>query len=346
LAEEVFLNSLQLTKKHFSVYEIHLTSEFHFQYLPVHERFHASHSSARFALRFTCSDQPYILKDIDILCLSVLPSIRLSLDHQDEKLLDLYQLQEIDLMRFIGSADYYLGKEFIHCHLFDQNAHYLVEIYFLGVVLSFWLERLGVRTIHASALSIDGTALVFLSTHGAGKSALAGIFVQAGYPLLTDDILPVEDESDIFIGRPGYPTMRMWPDEAEHFLGSYEHLPLVHPELTKRRVFIGPDGFGTFCEESQPIACIYLPERRDPSDSNTAIKIMPVSPRDGVIELVRHSFSAHLAEAAGLAPQRLDFFARMVKQVPMRRLIYPSGFHHLPRVREAILEDLQKISSQ
>ena len=46
-------------------------------------------------------------------------------------------------------------------------------------------------------------------------------------------------------------------------------------------------------------------------------------------------------EVIGLQPQRLDFFAQMVQQVPMRRLAYPSGFEHLPRVRDAILQDLE-----
>ena len=36
----------------------------------------------------------------------------------------------------------------------------------------------------------------------------------------------------------------------------------------------------------------------------------------------------------------LGFFGRMVQQVPMRRLVYPSGFEHLPPVREAVLADV------
>ena len=71
---------------------------------------------------------------------------------------------------------------------------------------------------------------------------------------------------------------------------------------------------------------------------------MPVSPRDAVIELVRHSFAASIVESLRLQPQRLDFFAQLVQQVPMRWLIYPSGFEHLPRVREAILENLKTLS--
>ena len=62
-----------------------------------------------------------------------------------------------------------------------------------------------------------------------------------------------------------------------------------------------------------------------------------------MIELVRHSFSARMVEAAGLAPHRLELFTTMARQVPMRRLTYPSGFEHLARVRQAILDDLEAL---
>ena len=51
----------------------------------------------------------------------------------------------------------------------------------------------------------------------------------------------------------------------------------------------------------------------------------------------------HILEAPGVQPPSLDFFTQLVQQVPMRRLIYPSGFEHLPRVREAVLEDVGSV---
>jgi len=60
-----------------------------------------------------------------------------------------------------------------------------------------------------------------------------------------------------------------------------------------------------------------------------------------VIELVRHSFSPLLVEAAGLQPGRFDLFARLARQVPVRRLSYPTGFDRLPGVAEALLRDLE-----
>jgi hypothetical protein len=58
------------------------------------------------------------------------------------------------------------------------------------------------------------------------------------------------------------------------------------------------------------------------------------------VRLFAYTFNHRLVQAAGLQPQRLALFAALVQRVPRRRLVYPSGYEHLPRVREAILEDL------
>jgi hypothetical protein len=163
--------------------------------------------------------------------------------------------------------------------------------------------------------------------------------MQAGYSLLTDDILPVEERDGTFFGRPGYPQMRMWPDEAAHFLDGWEDLPLVHPEISKRRVPVGAGGFGSFHPDSLPLAVLYVPERRQ----DGPIEIREISRSEGLLELVRHSFSPRLVEAAGLQPRRFDLFARLVRQIPIRRLIYPSGFHRLPEVAEAVLRDVEQL---
>jgi len=218
----------------------------------------------------------------------------------------------------------------------------LVEIRLLGPVLSYWMERLGLLALHASAVGIGQRAIGFLASHGGGKSGLAAGLMRYGHPLLTDDILPVEERDGTFFGRPGYPQMRMWPDAAAHFLGDWEELPLVLPEIAKRRVPVGPaleGGFGSFHPDSLPITALYVPERRQ----DGPIEIREVLRSEGLLELVRHSFSPRLVEAAGLQPRRFDLFARLVQRVPIRRLVYPSGFHRLPEVAEAVLRDLDRL---
>ena len=258
--------------------------------------------------------------------------------------LRVHRLGPCDVLRVTRIADYYLWPKRIICHVLDAALHYLIEIPLLGRVLPFWLEREGIPTLHASAVVVAGRAAAFLSAKKGGKSALVAALMQAGHSLLTDDVLPIESSPGTFLGRPGYPTMRMWPDEAQHFIGHYEDLELVQPALSKRRVPIGTDTFGSFCDEPRPLACIYLPERRQPEEGASEIQITPVSPRDGVIELVRYSFVAQIVEPLGWQSQRLPLFAQLARQVPMRRVAYPSGFQHLPYVREAILADIRRHS--
>lgn len=206
----------------------------------------------------------------------------------------------------------------------------LAELRFLGPVLSYWFERRGAPTLHAAAVAVNGRAVAFLSRHGGGKSGLAAAMVQAGFPLLTDDLLVLEETAERWEVRPAYPEMRMWPDEAAHFVGPPEGLPLVQADSEKRRVAVGDGGFGSFLDASTPLACIYLASRRPGGDGD--IEIRPVSRSEALIELVRHSFSPRLVEAAGLQPTRLDRLARLVRAVPVRRLVYPSGFDRLPDI--------------
>lgn len=251
----------------------------------------------------------------------------------------LYRLPMGEVLHFPESLDFHLTDEQILCEVFDPAALPLVELRLLGPVLSYWLERQGVLTLHASAVRIGHGAAGFLAAPGEGKSGLASALMCMGNALITDDILAVEEQNGTFLGRPGYPQIRMWPDEALHFLGSFEDLPRVHPELEKRRVRVGPAGFGSFHDAPLPLSLLYITERiRD----GGSMEIRELSRQEALIELLRHSFSPTLVEAAGLQPARFDRLARLVRQVPVRRLRYPSGFDLLPRVAEAVRRDLDR----
>jgi hypothetical protein len=246
-----------------------------------------------------------------------------------EPLTALHRTEAGEVLRFHQGGDFLLLEDRIEVHLAAARLD-LAELRFLGPVMSYWLERRGLPTLHASAVSVNGRAVAFLSRHGGGKTGLAAAMVQAGFPLLTDDLLVLEEKEDCWEVRPAYPEMRMWPDEAEHFVGSPEALPLVQADSEKRRVAIGEGGFGLFLDASTPLAGLFLASRRPEGDGG--VEIQPVPRSEALIELVRHSFSPRLVEAAGLQPARLDRLARLVRAVPVRRLVYPSGFDRLPEV--------------
>lgn len=256
-----------------------------------------------------------------------------------ESLISIYSQGDCHILHF-DHVDFIIRPATIVAHLRDGAYRYLVELWLFGKIFSVWLELQGIPTIHSSSVVTNHGAISFLSTSGGGKSALAAALVKAGCPLLTDDILPVRREEDGFFGVPGYPSMRMWPDQAAYFLGCYEGLDLVHPLISKRRVRVGQGGFGTFCNREQPLKVIYVPDRQDP---DAELRIEPVTPVDALFELIKNSFTAQVVEALGLQPQRMKFFTDMVMQLPVRRLIYPDGYDSLPEVRNAVLEDVASL---
>jgi hypothetical protein len=240
--------------------------------------------------------------------------------------------------RIADIAEYYLYPDRIFYRLLEPSCDYLVEIQFLGHIMAIWLESRGVPALHASAVVVGERAVAFLAGNKAGKSSLAASLMQAGCPLLTDDILPLECGGEGVRGRPGYPQMRLWPDQAEHFLGQYRELEIVHPAYTKRRVAIGADGLGAFWNQPAPLGCLYLPEMRDDS-TDSGIEIEPVSPRDAFAQLLRCSVVGAAVEALGWQPRRFQALAQVASTVPGRRLRYSSARDRLVEVRQAILAD-------
>lgn len=238
--------------------------------------------------------------------------------------LDRFPVAEV--LRFPGTADFYLEPGRIRGHLLDPDGRDLMELRLLGPVLSYWLERLGVPVLHAAAVRVDAGAVGFLAHSGGGKSSLAAALIQAGAALLTDDILPVEEVDGTYLARPGYPQMRLESDTAHRFLGSTDGLLPISPEDTKLHVPVD-----AFRDAATPLAGLYIVERRPGPP-----EILPLPRRQAVIELVRHSFSPYLVEAAGLQPRRLDLFARLVRKVPVRRLCCPHGLENLPQVAEIL----------
>lgn len=246
-----------------------------------------------------------------------------------------HRCDDVDVLRFGRDADHYLWPDRIVCHLHDPSLEWIVEIQLLGMVLALWLELRGTPTLHASTVVVDGSAVAFLGTKGGGKTTAATALVAAGHPLLVDDLLALHLTGSDVLAQPGYPMLRLWPEQVDHFLGGGDHLPLVHPSFAKRRVQLG-DGFGAHHAGPAPLRRIYLPVRRDGGE----VAIEPVSSREALIETVRNSFLHDAVHSFGLAGPRLTVLAEVLRSASVRRVVYPSGFDRLPELVAAVEADV------
>lgn len=290
-------------------------------------------------LRFTCNP-PAPLGDTNVLGEPLYSSPWKS-DSGESHLLLFEAGAGAFVLRFPETANFSVGADEVVAQPARAAEPRAVEIGFLGVVMSFWLELQGIPTLHASAVEVAGRAVAFLAMNRGGKSSIAAAMMATGHRLLTDDVLAVEVGQEAVRARPAYPAMRMWPDAVRHFTAGAGVPERVHPAVNKLLVTVGRDGYGRFCKRSLPLAAVYLPERVEPADA-ARVRIEPISRTEAVIELVRHSFSAPVAEAVGLRTARLDRFSDLVRRVPVRRLLYPSGLERLPGVCKELLEDLER----
>jgi len=254
--------------------------------------------------------------------------------------LDVIVAPDATVFRFTEVVDFFVLDDGIAYQLHDPAYDYMVELHLLGFVLSFWLERAGWPALHASAVVVDGRAVAFLSNHGGGKTSLAATLLGLGYPLLSDDLVALTPFDGGFLARPGYPQMRMWPEQALRFVGPAE-LEQVHPGLTKRRVPVGAGGLGRFDGEPRPLAALYLPQRRDGGE----VEFTTMARGPALFELVRHTFLTGIVEGTGWAARRFATLGAVVARVPLRVVRYPNGLDLLPAIAERIADDARSIAT-
>ena len=252
----------------------------------------------------------------------------------------LFRSEREESIVFPGIAAFRCAADRIDAWAYEDGLEYLVEICLIGNVMSYWLERREISAIHASSVVVAGHAVSFIAGTSRGKTTTACSFLAAGYPLLTDDILPVTRGEHGTTAWPGYPQMKLLPQQL-HFLGvDAQGLEKVHPAFEKLRVPIGAD-IGRYHDRPVPLGCFYLIDRT--TDRHPTLHAVPQA--SALIELVKHSFAAELMDAVDRGPARLSRLAGIARTVPMRLMAVPDGYDRLSEIPGIIEEDSLKWSS-
>jgi len=80
--------------------------------------------------------------------------------------------------------------------------------------MSLVLRQRGWLPLHASAIELEGRALLFMGKSGAGKSTLAAAFETGGHPLLADDVVGIRNNRGRNMALPGFRRVRLDPAAA------------------------------------------------------------------------------------------------------------------------------------
>lgn len=239
------------------------------------------------------------------------------------------------VVRFHGVADHLVEPGAITCFLPDPAWQPLVQVQLLGIVLALWLEQRGIATLHASVVEVNGAAVGLLGAPGGGKTTLATALVASGARFVVDDLAALDTSGTAIRVPPGYPMLRLWPEQADHLAGGRDGLDTVHPWYDKLVVPLDGRLQGRAAREPVPLAQLLVP-RRGPEDRPITLERLDVGA--GLQALVANAFLPEPVHGLGLAQDRFPTLIRLLHEVPVARLHYPTGFDRLPEVVAAIRE--------
>jgi len=224
----------------------------------------------------------------------------------------------------------------ITCTRAAEAAMESFQVYLLGQALSFALVKSGFEPLHATAVAVDGEAVVLLGDNGFGKSTLAACFLASGYPLLTDDLLLLQLGANGFAAHPGPPRIKLFPSVARRFLGSAAAGIPMNSETSK---LVIPLDQRQSCQAALPLRAIYAIAPPHETRRAPHIRIEALPMRKAFLALVGNTFNYVIVD-----PDRLQRQVRettlLLSGVPVKKLTYPRGLSHLPSIREAVLVDL------
>ena len=205
-------------------------------------------------------------------------------------------------------------------------------IYLLGPVLGFVMRLRGIVPLHASAVAVGGRAIVFAGDAGMGKSTTAVAFAALGYPVLSDDVVPIVLTENGVLAYPSHPRLTIWPESVEGLFGSAAALPALTATYDKR--YLDLVGRFRFQSTPLPIEVIYVLSGRAQSPASFGVRTL--KPPAALLTLVGHTYGNYLLDGPMRASE-FDCVSQVAQRIPVRELTLGAGLSELPRVCEELV---------
>ncbi len=200
-----------------------------------------------------------------------------------------------------------------------------IPIFILGTAFGILLHQRGRIVLHASAVRVNGKAILFCGGSGAGKSTLAAALAQHDYPLMTDDVCAITGiDSAAPMAHPDGRQLKLWAQAIDKLDLGGRRGARVRNRLEK--FYVEPAAaFG----EPLPLGAVYvLREARPPH----APGIARPNAVDAAGLLRRSAYRPQLVDRMG---QTADYFraaTAIANRAGIFQLTRPLDFAAMPEV--------------
>jgi hypothetical protein len=207
--------------------------------------------------------------------------------------------------------------------------------YLQGQLLGLAQRLRGVTCLHASAIVIGQTAIAIAGPKGRGKSSTAAAFLQLGFPVLADDVVPIFEDGGRFMARPAHSRLWLRADMVETLYGSSDALPQFAPSWRKHYLDLNAAGPGQPGEPKQLGAIYILAERADEPDRPT---VDEAGPHDAMLELLCNTYINHLLDPE-MRSREFSLLSRLYQSVPLRVVRPHQDASRISQLCQVILDD-------
>jgi hypothetical protein len=218
----------------------------------------------------------------------------------------------------------------------DDTATYL-----LGPVMGFVLLLRGTVCLHASAIAVGNHAIALVGSSGAGKSTTAAAFARSGYGVLSEDVVALVQQEQIFLVQPAYPRIRLWAESVATLYGAEDALPCLTPTWNKHYLELTGNGC-RFQQEPLPLAAIYILDERLDDVRAPSVEAVPAS--EGFIALVANTYATRLMDKT-MRAREFKLLGHVMNSVPLRRVTPHRNPAYLSKLCEVILDDFQTLTT-
>ncbi|MFE4036188.1 aldolase [Priestia sp. YIM B13489] len=199
------------------------------------------------------------------------------------------------------------GKEIIVVPLeeFDKDR---VRLYVLGTCMGVLLMQQHILPLHGSAVAVGGKAYAIVGNSGAGKSTLASAFINEGYKLISDDVIPVTfTGKNIPVIQPSYPQQKLWEESLNNFgMDARGYQPLFERE-TKYSIPVK----NSFHNQPIPLGGIFELVK----GSGDSVGIRKTEGLEGFRILLNHTFRGSLLQRMGLREWHFIYSSNILREV-------------------------------
>jgi hypothetical protein len=226
----------------------------------------------------------------------------------------------------------------IQARAFGDANEEAFQAYLLVDALSYAMVRLGREPLHATAVLTPHGVVAFLGASGYGKSTLGALMVQAGCPLLTDDMLVLTHHQDGFLAHPGPPRIKLYRTIKDRIFGtSYPGIPM-NPSTEKLIVGLTKSRYSA---EARPLAGLYLivPEQAGRRRQRPFIRRLAAA--RAFVRILAGTVK-YGGDDRDRLKRQFEFVTRLVQRVPVKTLSYPRTTAKMSRVRDAVLADVAR----